>query len=81
MAQAKHRPADGPPNMREQSVGHLIAFRLNDACRHQALIDVSGYPNDTPVPWFQSKINAASAASTNRSFECSTPDRNRHREP
>ena len=38
----------GPPstlgNMRERDVHHLIAFCLNDACRHQALIDVSNYP-------------------------------------
>jgi hypothetical protein len=31
-------------NMREQGVRHLIAFCLHDACRHQALIDVSSYP-------------------------------------
>ena len=29
---------------------HLIASCLNDACRHQALIDVSSYPADTEVP-------------------------------
>ena len=44
----KHPP--GPPmtlgNMRELGVQHLIAFCLNDACRHQALIDVSSYPAD-----------------------------------
>jgi hypothetical protein len=32
-------------NMRRQGVTHLIAFCHNDACRHQALIDVSGYPD------------------------------------
>jgi hypothetical protein len=26
--------------MREQGVQHLIAFCLNDGCRHQALIDL-----------------------------------------
>ena len=31
-------------NMR--GVQHLIASCLNDACRHQALIDVSSYPAD-----------------------------------
>ena len=30
-------------NMRAQGVHHLIAFCLNDACRHQALIDVSDW--------------------------------------
>ena len=38
----------GPPmtlgNMREQGVQHLIAYCLNDTCRHQALIDVSCSP-------------------------------------
>ena len=41
----KHPP--GPPmtlkNMRELGVQNLIASCLNDACRHQALIDVSSY--------------------------------------
>jgi hypothetical protein len=57
-ATPKHPP--GQPmtlaNMRAQGVHHLIAFCLNDACRHQALIDVSSYPSDTPVPWFRSKV-------------------------
>jgi hypothetical protein len=30
-------------SMREQGVHHPIAFCHNDACRHQALIDVSRY--------------------------------------
>jgi hypothetical protein len=33
-------------NMREQGVQHLIAFCHNDTCRHQAIIDVSSYPNN-----------------------------------
>ena len=36
-------------NMRELGVHHLIAFCLNNACRHQALIDVSSYPAETEV--------------------------------
>ena len=43
-------------NMRRQGVHHLIAYCLNDSCRHQALIDVSKYPDDVEVPWFQSKV-------------------------
>ena len=47
----KHPP--GPPmdlgNMRRQGVQHLIAYCLNDACRHQAMIDVSKYPGETEV--------------------------------
>jgi hypothetical protein len=45
MAQLKHPP--GPPmdlaNMRRQGVHHLIAYCLNDACRHQAIIDVGPF--------------------------------------
>jgi hypothetical protein len=43
-------------NMREQGVHHLIANCLNDACRHQTVIDVSSYPSQTLVSWFRSKI-------------------------
>jgi hypothetical protein len=46
-------------NMRRQGVHHLIAYCLNDSCRHQALIDVSKYPGDTPVPWVRSKVKCA----------------------
>jgi hypothetical protein len=57
----KHPP--GPPmdlaNMRRQGVHHLIAYCLNDSCRHQALINVSSYPADTPVPWFGTKAKCA----------------------
>jgi hypothetical protein len=40
--------------MRELGVQRLIASCLTDACRHTALINVSNYPADTPVPWFRS---------------------------
>jgi hypothetical protein len=43
-------------DMREQSVTHLVAFCHNDACRHQALIDVSKYPGDTSVSWFKGRV-------------------------
>jgi hypothetical protein len=33
-------------NMRELVCSILLASCLNDACRHQALIDVSNYPPD-----------------------------------
>jgi hypothetical protein len=42
-------------NVRRQGVRSLIAYCLNDACRHQAIIDVSSYPGETPVPWFRCK--------------------------
>jgi hypothetical protein len=43
-------------NMRQLRVHHLIASCLNDACRHQGLIDVSKYSDDVEVPWFASKV-------------------------
>jgi hypothetical protein len=50
----------GPPmtlgNMRHLGVQRLVATCLNDACRHQGLIDVSKYPDDAEVPSFASKI-------------------------
>ena len=42
--------------MRRQGVHKLIAYCLNDACRHQSIIDVSSYPGDTPVPWFVRQV-------------------------
>jgi hypothetical protein len=48
----KHLPGEPMTlgNMRQQGVRNLVAYCLNDSCRHQALIDVSSYPPDTPVP-------------------------------
>jgi hypothetical protein len=63
--------------MRRQGVHHLIAFCLNDACRHQAVIDVSSYPGDTLVPWFRSKVTCAKCgARNNRGIGCCS--RRRH---
>jgi hypothetical protein len=36
-------------NMRRQGVRNLNEYCLNDACRHQAVIDVSSYPGDTKL--------------------------------
>jgi hypothetical protein len=48
MARLRHEP--GPPMdlaiMREQGVRGLIAYCLNDSCRHQAVLDVSSHPGD-----------------------------------
>ena len=47
----KERQSSGPQmrlgNMCELGVHHLIAYCLNPACRHSALIDVSSY---VPAP-------------------------------
>ena len=42
--------------MFQQGVHRLIGYGHNDACRHQALIDVSSYPDDVLVSWFRSKV-------------------------
>ena len=49
--------------MRALGVQRLIASCLNDACRHQALIDVSSYPADTEVPYFRNKVVCAKCGS------------------
>ena len=49
-------------NMREQGVQHLLASCLNDACRHQALIDVSSYPPATEVHWFKTRVTCGKSA-------------------
>ena len=49
-------------NMRQLGVQRLIAFCLNDAYRHQGLIDVSNYADDVDVPFFATKVVCANAA-------------------
>jgi hypothetical protein len=41
----------------------LIASCLNDACRHQGLVDVADYPADTEVPWFRTRVKCAKCRS------------------
>jgi hypothetical protein len=66
--QPKNPP--GPPmtlsNMRHLGVQHLVATCLNDACRHQGLIDLSKYPADAEVPSFASKIVCAKCGARGR---------------
>jgi transposase len=65
----KQHNEPGPPmdlaNMRRQGVRSLIAYCLNDSCRHQALIDASSHPGDTPVPWFRSKVACSKCGARN----------------
>jgi hypothetical protein len=56
-------------NMRRQGVRNLIAYCLNDSCRHQALIDVSSYPGDTEVPWFGGKVVCAKCGARGRRID------------
>jgi hypothetical protein len=57
-------------NMRQLRVHHLIASCLNDACRHQGLIDVSKYADDVEVPWFAGKVVAPSAVRVGGTSTC-----------
>jgi hypothetical protein len=70
---AKQKQSAGPPmtlgNMRDLGVKRLIASCLNDACRHQGLIDVSKYPDDTEVPSFAGKIVCAKCGARGRHID------------
>src|SRR5262245_34988762 len=66
MAKRSARPPMTLGNMRHLGVQHLIATCLSDACRHQGLIDVSKYTDDTEVPWFASKIVRAKCGARGR---------------
>ena len=67
----KHPP--GPAlmlaNMRQIGVERLLASCLNDACRHQGIIDVSSYPGETLVPWFRSKVKCAKCGGRNNRID------------
>jgi hypothetical protein len=73
----------GPPmtlgNMRALGVQRLVATSLNDACRHQGLIDVSKYPDDTEVPSFASKVVCAKLEREADTLMCGRTGRNSHR--
>jgi hypothetical protein len=56
-------------NMRRRGVRNLIAYCLNDSRRHQAVIDVSSYPGDTPIPWFRSKVMCAKCGARNNRID------------
>jgi hypothetical protein len=61
------QPAGDPMtlgNMRALGVHHL-----KDACRHQGLIDVSKYPDDTEVPSFASKVVCAKCGARGRHID------------
>jgi hypothetical protein len=66
MAPKQQHPA-GPPmtlgNMRELGVHRLVASCLSDACRHQALIDMSSYPAETELPSFGRRVVCAKCGS------------------
>jgi hypothetical protein len=49
--------------MRANGVRRLIAFCLNDACRHQALIEVWSYPPETEIAYFKRRVVCAKCGS------------------
>jgi hypothetical protein len=69
MAKQPHGPPMTLGNMRHLGVHHLIATCLSDACRHQGLIDVSKYPDDTEVPSFASKVVCAKCGARGRHID------------
>ena len=70
---AKEKQPPGPPitlgNMRQLGVQRLVATCLKDACRHQGLIDVSKYPDDTKIPSFASKVVCAKCGARGRHID------------
>jgi hypothetical protein len=56
-------------NIRDLGVQRLVAHCLNDACRHQGVIDVSKYPDDVKVPSFASKIVCAKCGARGRHID------------
>jgi hypothetical protein len=65
--------------MRRIGVQRLFATCLNDACRHQGLIDVSKYPEDTDVPWFANKVVCAKCGARDRTSTCDRIGKSSHR--
>ena len=55
-----------PGNMRELGVQRLVASCLNEACRHVAVIDVSGYPGETEVLSFRFRVKCGSPREQDR---------------
>jgi hypothetical protein len=56
-------------NMRALGVQQLVATCLNDACRHQGLIDVSTFPDDVEVPSFGPKAVCAKCGARGRHID------------
>jgi hypothetical protein len=56
-------------NMRRLGVHHFIASCLNDACRHQGLIDVSKYTDDVEYRSFNDKIVCAKCGAGGRHID------------
>jgi hypothetical protein len=46
-------------NVRELGVRRLLLSCLNHACRHEALLDVSGWPAEIEVPSFRPRMKCS----------------------
>jgi hypothetical protein len=70
---AKPKQPPGEPmdlgNMRRLGVQRLVAYCLTPSCRHEGLIDVSKYPDDTEVPSFASKVVCAKCGARGRHID------------
>ena len=69
---APKHPPDDPMmlgNMRHLGVQGLVAYCLNPSCRHEGLIDVSKFPDDTEVPWFARKVVCAKCGARGRHID------------
>jgi hypothetical protein len=60
-------------NMREQGINHLIAYCLNNACRHSALIDTSGYPDHIEVSSWRAKCGKCGGKRVDVRPNCKEP--------
>jgi hypothetical protein len=55
--------------MRDLGVQRLGAYCLNPSCRHEGLIDVSKFPDDTEVPSFARKVLGAKCGAPGRHID------------
>ena len=53
-------------NMRRLGVYNLVASCLNDARRHQGLIDASKYADDVEVSWFCLRVKGGKMRQSGR---------------
>jgi hypothetical protein len=60
-----HGPAMTLGNMRDLGVQRLLVSCLKHACRHDALLDVSGYTPDTEVPSFRPRMKCGKCGGKN----------------
>jgi hypothetical protein len=70
---AKQKQPPGPAmtlgNMRALGGHRLAASCLNPSCRHEALMDMSKYPEETEVPSFAKKVVCAKYGARGRHID------------